>query len=119
MPRWFITFIVAFTLFGYGFSAVGQSFARVIDNPGHAVAHLLQEPHHHHDDGSLHSDTSQESAKHLNADDGIGSTAILTKTVELAVAVFPRTAPPGLWLHPPNTPFLEGLRRPPRRSETI
>jgi hypothetical protein len=118
MPRWLVLFIVALVLPCYGFAAAGQSLVRAMDDPKHAAAHLMQEAHHHHDDGSFHQDDSQESAKHV-ADDCMGCAALTTATVEMAVAVFPDTVPGGLSLHPPSTPFLEGLRRPPRSADAI
>lgn len=115
MPRWFMAFVLALVVPCYGLAAAGQLLIMAKHDGSHALAHMAGEGHHHHDDGSLHVDDSDESVQHLHADDCIHSPALLTATI--AFEPFPAavaTVPDG-WgtsLAPP--PFLEGPRRPPR-----
>jgi hypothetical protein len=80
----------------------------------HAMLHWGDEGHHHHDDGSFHLDTSDESTLHVMTDHVNGS-ALLRDTAQ-ALPSF-RGSPPGRDVAaaaPP--PFLDGLLRPPRTT---
>jgi hypothetical protein len=78
----------------------------------HAALHWQGDAHHHHDDGSIAIDDSEESARHLMADQ-TSTTALLP----LVTAALPRlhdSAPrPGSVRASPH-PFLDGPLRPPR-----
>jgi hypothetical protein len=76
--------------------------------------HLENEPHHHHDDGTLHQDGSDESVQHVYADSYANGAGVMpAHSASLfddlcAVAQFSNSAT----AHAP--PVLEGPRRPPR-----
>ena len=79
----------------------------------HVVMHLDNEPHHHHDDGSLHQDGSDESVKHVYADGCAGTTAVPAYALPLVRGVRAEaqfSTPPSAH----DSPILEGPRRPPR-----
>ena len=84
----------------------------------HAAAHWLGEAHHHdaHDGSGLHHDDSAASALHMmQVSAQTTPAAVLPMGLE-CVAVQPAASvPDGIsLLHCPR-PYLEGLRRPPRR----
>ena len=81
----------------------------------HSVLHADGVAHHHHEDGSVHKDTSPKSKQHVQSD-CCGSVAGLPPSDTGAVPALNPSQPPAdvarSW-H--GTPFLEGLKRPPRR----
>lgn len=89
----------------------GASPDRVADLQ-HAVLHWQDEAHHHHDDGGFHLDDSEDSVRHVMADNANAS------------ALLPHVAPripdfgPGeLRVREPRAgpyPYLDGPIRPPR-----
>lgn len=108
-------FLLVLSLLWHGFAlagggavhAGGKSFA-------HSVMHLENTPHHHHDDGTVHHDGSDESLQHVHADGCANATGLLPGCAALpAHAALVRD----LFVSAPrahDAPFLEGLRRPPR-----
>jgi hypothetical protein len=79
----------------------------------HAVMHLQKAGHHHHDDGSLHEEHSDESARHLQSDGALASVAMPgTAAVVMAHAFAELFA--SREDHRRAAPFLEGPTRPPR-----
>jgi len=98
-----------------GFALAGQmaALARTGDAV-HSALHLDAVSHYHADDGSIHKDASKRSLKHVHGD----------CCIQLA-GVLPAAPPgiPGLQVTSPrvdaadhghDSPFLEGLMRPPR-----
>lgn len=82
------------------------------EDAGHALLHWTEEAHHHHDDGSVTVDRSEESVEHvqLGAAPGIGLLTDSAWHTHAVVAEPPRElAPPA-----PPWPVLPGLRKPPR-----
>ena len=99
--------------------ALGSSaaFAALASNDaataGHATLHWQKKPHHHHKDGSVSQDHSDESTRHVVADGVLGSGAVLPTLVFF----FPwaEAARPVMTDEPERPwPYLDGLRRPPR-----
>ncbi|AKJ29447.1 hypothetical protein [Caldimonas brevitalea] len=80
----------------------------------HAVAHWIDEAHHHHDDGSLHQDDSQESRQHVQLDTQLNNAPVLPAVATWIATPLADESPPLLAALVPPEPFLEGLRRPPR-----
>mgnify|MGYP003375070388 FL=1 len=114
MPRWLVALVLAVLVPCYGFAAVGQSVAAVLGGQEHMGAHLADEPHHHHDDGSVHADASDEAVQHLHVDDCVGHAALIVGDIALDVLHLASHAPSVGGESPPPGPFLEGLKRPPR-----
>jgi hypothetical protein len=80
----------------------------------HVALHLEKEPHHHHDDGTFHQDSTDESVKHVYADGcantaGFVPTHIASHLADVRAVVQFSSAPAA---H--DSPILEGPRRPPR-----
>lgn len=114
MPRWLVALIVALLIPCYGFAALGKSAALVLDDTGHALAHYVDEAHHHHDDGAMHSDGSDESVAHLHADDGVSSPILVVEYRVLTFSAPADATPKRVSASATPPPFLEGPIRPPR-----
>jgi hypothetical protein len=114
MRRWLVALIVALLLPCYGLAVAGKGLAMALADNHHAAAHLAEHAHHHHDDGSFEEDDSDEAVQHAHADDWLGCPALLLAAPALLALALPRASPPAMELIPPPSPFLEGLRRPPR-----
>jgi hypothetical protein len=114
MRRWLVALIVALLLPCYGLAAAGKGLAMALADGHHAAAHLAEHAHHHHDDGSFDEDDSDDAVLHAHADDWLGCPALLVSAPVLPALALPRASPPAVEVSPPPSPFLEGLRRPPR-----
>lgn len=83
----------------------------------HALLHWQEAGHHHHGDGDsdLHEDDSVASKQHVLLDDALSSPALYTAQFQLTVD---RSDNPLLIAdeRPTPSPFVEGLRRPPRHT---
>src|SRR5688500_11632399 len=53
MSRRLVAFVLALVLSCHGFAAVAKALV-LTGGDAHAVAHLFEQAHHHHDDGSVH-----------------------------------------------------------------
>lgn len=81
----------------------------------HSVLHADGVAHHHHEDGSVHKDTSPKSKQHVQSD-YCASVAGLPPSDTGAVLALNLSQPPAdIARSGHGTPFLEGLKRPPRR----
>lgn len=80
----------------------------------HALMHWLNDSHHHHSDGSVHEDGSDESAWHVAMDHGGGSSAVQFAEVSGPHSAPPRLEPAAPRAHLAAQPLLEGPLRPPR-----
>lgn len=116
MRRWLVALIVALLLPCYGFAAAGKGLAMALADSRHAGVHVTEHAHHHHDDGSFHDheEESEDGALHAHADPWMGAAALLRAGPVLPALTLPQASPPVVELSPPPSPFLEGLRRPPR-----
>lgn len=110
-----IIFLLVISLVWHSFATANVSAAYEHgEGAAHAAMHLENEPHHHHDDGTLQQDGSDESVKHVYADGCANSAGVMPAHFAAlfddlrAGAQFSNSAT----AHPP--PVLEGLRRPPR-----
>jgi len=101
------------------FAVVGESVAFDKNHAGafaHTLMHWNDEGHHHHDDGSIHQDGSDESLQHLQADGIAGANGALTSRGFPDFARLLSLAPPADAPSARAGPFLEGLKRPPRSA---
>lgn len=81
----------------------------------HAALHDDGVAHHHLEDGSLARDTSPKSKQHVQ-NDGFASVAGLPPSGTGTVLALNTSLPPaGITRIEHGTPFLEGLKRPPRK----
>ena len=65
-----VMFLLAF-LAAFGQAVAIAAFPRAAaDEIGHAFAHVQEPSHHHHDDGLMHVDETQESTFHVHVGDG-------------------------------------------------
>ena len=98
-----------------GFALAGQMTAFARDGGAeHAAMHMDSVAHHHEHDGKIHKDGSKQSVDHLKADCCVQVAGVLPSSVP-PVQTMPAgrsTAEPRPEAH--DSPFLEGLMRPPR-----
>lgn len=80
---------------------------------GHAEMHLEGAAHHHDENGVMHQDDSQESIQHILAEAGSGLAALFhSHLLSLRLDRSPTPAMIAESVCP--SPYLDGLRRPPR-----
>ena len=79
----------------------------------HAEMHLEGAAHHHDEHGVMHQDDSQESIQHMLAEAGPG-TAALFNFHQLLLPLDCLPAPAVIAESVSPSPYLDGLRRPPR-----
>jgi hypothetical protein len=118
MPRRLVSVILSLVLCCQGFAAMAQALLLSGGDVRHAVAHLTDEAHHHHDDGSFHVDDSDESVQHLLVDLWLGAPAVPVGYAAMPALKLPAVAPPQIETTSSPPPFIEGLRRPPRSTLT-
>lgn len=96
------------------FAIAGQAsaFAKQED-VAHAMLHWQDQAHHHHDDGTLAQDDSDESVQHVVADGCLGSTAIWNSAF-FSFAPAETAHPSAVDEMARPWPPLDRLRRPPR-----
>ena len=100
---------LAFAGLGHGIA----SSAQAADRDGHAFLHLTEQAHHHHDDG-VHLDESSESTQHMQAEGLIGTAGLLPTDYHFLATTPPLDPLPAFAGSLSPTPFLEGLKRPPK-----
>src|SRR5687768_1432034 len=80
-------FLLVISLLWHGFAIASAGFVHEHgDSVEHVVMHLEKEPHHHHDDGTFHTDGTDESVKHVYAD-SCANTAGVVPTHAMAAHV--------------------------------
>jgi hypothetical protein len=107
--------LVAFLLCWMGMSvapAHAQADLAADAEAAHAAMHWNQEAHHHHD-GGVHQDDSDESIAHVAADHGCCAVALPSLAPSLADVTPDEILTIGVQRSSP-TPFLDPLLRPPR-----
>lgn len=115
MPRWLAALLFVALLPWQSLAwAADTACEHGMHEASHVVTHWLGEAHHHHDDGSVHEDDSDESVWHLHADSHLNSVSVLPGEQTWLLSLPPSNGPPSLQSSLPQAPFLEGLRRPPR-----
>jgi hypothetical protein len=114
MPRRFALVLLLLSAFWQTFAIAGQATALAdAQEIAHAVLHWQEQAHHHHDDGSVALDDSDESLQHVVADSCLGSSAVWATTSFTFATVVGARPLLANELLPPG-PHLDGLRRPPR-----
>ena len=108
-------FLLVISLLWHGFAFAAPGFVQDHgDSIEHVALHLEKEPHHHHDDGTVHTDGTDESLKHVYAD-SCANTAVVVPTHAVAahveMLVRAQLSSPAA---EPDSAILEGRRRPPR-----
>ncbi|MBK8072214.1 MAG: hypothetical protein IPK34_09445 [Ramlibacter sp.] len=78
-----VMFLLAF-LAAFGQAVAIAAFPRAAaDEIGHAFAHVQEPSHHHHDDGLMHVDETQESTFHVHVGDGASVALVSSAVVRL------------------------------------
>jgi hypothetical protein len=80
----------------------------------HAALHADGVAHHHHEDGSVHKDASPKSKQHVQNDCCASVAGLPPSGTSAVVALNPSPPPADIAREGHGTPFLEGLKRPPR-----
>lgn len=115
MRRKFALALMLFSILWQSFALGGPAAFADLHEIGHMAMHSLGEAHHHHDDGAVVQDDSDESRQHVFADGGTSSPFLWAATsFTFTPSDPPRPSMTDVRLLP--SPFLDGLRRPPRRS---
>ena len=114
--RRLLAVILLLSIFCQAFATARQVVA--FDHEGafevvHAEVHLEGAAHHHDEDGVMHQDDSQESIQHMLAEACPGTAAIFHfSQLSLPLDRSPTPAVTAESVSP--SPYLDGLRRPPR-----
>lgn len=99
-----------------GFALAGQMAALAkAGDARHAAMHVDYVAHHHEHDGSIHKDGSGKSLEHVQADCCVQLASVLP-TFASAIPDVPvdQSSPADACADGHSSPFLEGLKRPPR-----
>ena len=105
--------IAGLCLQGFALARQMSAFAQDGD-AAHAAMHLDAVAHHHEGDGSIHKDASKQSLEHLKADCCVQVAGLLPHGAP-AVPALPLDRSRAEARHDAHdSPFLEGLMRPPR-----
>lgn len=111
--RFFILLLLASALF-QSMASAGQGFVvQAMDGVAHVHLHAQDAPHHHDDDGALHEDDSDQSVRHLQADNALNLVALPSLAVPMAREAAPQPVLFNSFLEVPP-PVLAGPTRPPR-----
>lgn len=81
----------------------------------HSMLHADGVAHHHHEDGSVHKDTSSKSKQHVQNDCCASVAGIPPSRIGAVAALNPPPAPADIARNGHDSPFLQGLKRPPRK----
>ena len=79
----------------------------------HLALHWQGEGHHHHEDGSIHTDDSPEAVQHAMADCSMHHPGLIV-ALPLASVDLPSQRVAAPLLRQPPSPYLDGLQRPPQ-----
>ena len=80
----------------------------------HVMMHFHNEPHHHHEDGSVQTDNSTESINHVQADSCANFFGVVPTDPRLTVPEIYAAAPLNLPRAPYDSVVLAGPEKPPR-----
>lgn len=113
MARLLTVIFLIVSLLGQGALAGDVSWTlETPDDVSHAMMHLENEGHHHHDDGSYKADDSAESSLHVMSDHG-GCCVLMSDGLWLSPVYVTDNLPVfSVSLH--QSPSLDGPLRPPR-----
>lgn len=115
MHRTIPVFLLVVSICFQGVALAKQALAR--DRSGdaaHSMLHAEGVAHHHHEDGAVHKDDSTQSKQHVQNDGCASVAGIPPSHIDAIAAMNPRQAPAGIACEGHDSPFLEGLKRPPR-----
>lgn len=114
MRRILIVLCLITGLLAQGFALAGQMAALARSGDAvHSALHLDAIAHHHGHDGSIHQDTSKKSLKHVQGDCCVQLAGMSPDaTAQLGLPAAPSRVHAVDQGH--DSPFLEGLKRPPR-----
>lgn len=110
----FVHILLVLALFAQALSAAGFAFA---DDSfaNHELEHWQKASHHHHDDGESHHDESVESRVHVLQEGNLVSLSPFIPGCDLPHFQSPML--PQAADDPAESPYLEGIRRPPRSRD--
>lgn len=114
MRRFFLLALLLVSLAFQGLAVAAQRLLVEHGGHGHAILHLQEIAHHHHDgnDGVV-VDNSAASISHVAGDGALGALAVLPMVA--GVDPVPTSNAPPQWQSTfASSPDLAGLRRPPR-----
>ena len=110
-----LVFLLTVSICFQGAALAKQVVARDRGGDGaHAMLHADRVAHHHHEDGSVHQDTSGKSKQHVQSDGCASVAGIPPSRIGAAAALNPVQPPADIARDGHDSPFLEGLKRPPR-----
>lgn len=116
MRRSFLALLLVASVLFQSMASAGQgALAHAAEGLAHAVMHWEKTPHHHHDDGSAHEDESDQSSRHLQADNALGFVALPSFIAAAPLAAFTPLAL-RLGISPIPAPVPDGPNRPPRSA---
>lgn len=114
MRRLLLALLVVASVLFQSLAAAGQGvMAHAVEGLENVLMHAENTPHHHDDDGALHEDDSEQSARHLQADNALSLVALPS----LAASAPQQATPPAIvsdQLLEAPPPVLDGPTRPPR-----
>ena len=115
MRRAILVFLLVASIGFQGIALAGQVVAREGGDAAHALLHAEAVPHHHDDhDGSIHKDQSKKSKQHVQDDCCASVAGILPSAIRTVPLPQPAREPAAAQPRGHDSPFLEGLKRPPR-----
>ena len=116
MRRAILVFVLAVSICFQGVALAGQVIARDRDgDAAHAMLHAEAVPHHHHHhDGSIHKDQSKKSKQHVQNDCCASVAGIPPAAIRAAQPPQPARETAEAQPRGHDSPFIEGLKRPPR-----
>lgn len=115
MRRTFIVLVLIGSICVQGVALAKQVLAwERSGDAAHSMLHADGVAHHHHDDGSVHKDTSRKSKQHVQNDGCAGLAGIMPSVISAIAPLHLARAPADAVRRGHDSPFLEGLKRPPR-----
>jgi hypothetical protein len=110
----FTVIVLVLSLLHHGLAMAGNGVLyHAAAGLAHALLHWEKAGHHHHDDGAVHEDHSDESRNHVVADGALGVVGLAA--VHPLLAAYPLDySPVAIAVAARAAPFLEGPTRPPR-----
>jgi hypothetical protein len=84
-----------------------------MEGVGHAVLHWQETAHHHHGDGSVHEEPTDDSTRHMQVDGVLGAIALPVPALPVAFTL-PVSSPVPAPAETRPAPFLAAPPRPPR-----
>lgn len=115
MPRWFVALVLSLMLPCYAFTAVAQTLAVVSKDGSHIDTDLLDEAKPTTGSGFIGCDSDDDEGLHVDPDTP-SDPGLFDGARDEFLDIDPAAALSRFRPTPQAPPFLEGLRRPPRRA---